>query len=180
MSSPPVRTSWKQTFAPLRSKAARRFLEIIETIEDEKGQTPLKPVQNPIRHEINGILCWLELLVRIMAGEVVLTLDKEGKMRPEFAANDHAMICHWLNRALHRLRAAGKPSGLCSTKVSASPEISRSRLRATSWTAGPNHLVTPRWLRASTNEDSSTSDRERHVKPWYWKPADIRVCSERY
>ena len=95
-----IRASWKQTFAAVRSKAARRFQDTV----GEDG----KIIQNSIRHEINWLLCWSELLVRIMSGEVVPPLDKEGKMRPEFANNDHAMICHWLNRALHSLRA-GQP-----------------------------------------------------------------------
>jgi len=103
-----IRASWKQTFAAVRSKAARRFPDTIETTKDEKVQSQDKPVQNQTRHEINWFLCWPELLVRIMAGEVVSPLDKEGKMRPEFASNDHAMVCRWLNRALHSLRA-GQP-----------------------------------------------------------------------
>jgi hypothetical protein len=102
-----IRASWKQTFAAVRSKAARRFPDLAETVEDEK---PLQTgaIQNPIRHEINWFLCWPKMLVRVMDGEVVVPLDKEGKQRPEFAVNDHAMVCHWLNRALHKLRS-GQP-----------------------------------------------------------------------
>jgi len=120
-----IRASWKQTFAAVRSKAGRRFPDIIETTKDENGQqTSLKPIQNPIRHEINWFLCWPELLVRIMAGEVVSPLDKEGKMRPEFASNDHTMICHWLNRALHSLRA-GQPQIKKRLSLEAEPSMLR-------------------------------------------------------
>jgi hypothetical protein len=95
-----IRASWKQTFAAVRSKAGRRFPDSVG--EDDQV------VQNPIRHEVNWLLCWPELLVRIMTGEVVSPIDKEGKQRPEFAENDHVMICRWLNRTLHGLRA-GQP-----------------------------------------------------------------------
>ena len=103
-----IRGSWKQTFAAVRSKAGRRFPDTTETMEDEEGQPQTRVVQNQTRHEINWFLCWPKLLVRIMAGETVLPLDKEGQQHPEFAANDHVMICHWLNRALHGLRS-GQP-----------------------------------------------------------------------
>ena len=103
-----IRGSWKQTFAAVRSKAGRRFPDTTETTEDEEGQPQITVVQNQIRHEINWFLCWPGLLVRIMAREVVLPLDKEDKQKSEFATNDHAMICHWLNRALHGLRS-GQP-----------------------------------------------------------------------
>jgi putative transposase len=103
-----IRGSWKQTFAAVRSKVAKRFPDTTETTDDENGLPQTKVVQNSIRHEINWFLCWPELLGRIMAGEIVLPLDEEGKQRPEFAANDHPMICHWLNRALHQ-RRSGQP-----------------------------------------------------------------------
>ena len=66
-----VRASWRQTFAAVRSKAARRFPDTVESIIDEQGQTQANIVQNPLRHEINWLLCWPELLVQIMNGEVV-------------------------------------------------------------------------------------------------------------
>jgi hypothetical protein len=103
-----IRVSWRQTFAVVRSKAARRFPDTIEATINEQGQSQTNLIQNPIRHEINWFLCWPESLVRIMAGEIVLPLDNEEKQPPEFLTNDHAMICHWLNRALHGLRA-GQP-----------------------------------------------------------------------
>ena len=119
-----IRASWKQTLAAVRSKAGRRFPDSVETPEDEKGPSQTKPVQNPVRHEINWLLCWPELLVAIMAGEVVLPLDKDGKMRPEFVNNNHAMICHWLNRALHSLRA-GQPQIKKRLSLEAEPSMLR-------------------------------------------------------
>jgi hypothetical protein len=103
-----IRASWRQTFAAVRSRAAHKFPDLVETITGEQGQTQTKIIQNPIRHEINWFLCWPELLVQIMDGEIVLPLDKEGEQKPEFLTNDHAMICHWLKRALHNLRT-GQP-----------------------------------------------------------------------
>ena len=119
-----IRGSWKQTFAAMRSKAGRRFPDTTETTEDEAGQPQTKVIQKQIRHEINWFLCWPELLVRIMAGETVLPLDKEGQQHPEFAANDHVMICHWLNRALHGLRS-GQPQIKKRLSLEAEPSMIR-------------------------------------------------------
>ena len=75
-----VRASWEQTFAAVRSDAAK--------LSDSE------------RHEINWLLRWPVHLQTILERGVVVPADKDGTPVAALAANDHARLNRWLRRKL--------------------------------------------------------------------------------